>query len=65
VNSIQKDEKIGQLEAELLMTTKGYREALEKKLQDTENLVAELESEKQILESEIERCQERVSFCFL
>lgn len=65
MHSLQKDEKIRKLEAELSKTSKDYREALEKKLQDTENLVAALELKEQHLGIEIGRYQKQVSLCFL
>lgn len=43
--SLQKDERIRQLEIELFKTTKAYHGTQEKKLQDTEKMVEELESE--------------------
>ncbi|CAG5158097.1 uncharacterized protein ALTATR162_LOCUS4981 [Alternaria atra] len=48
---MQKDEEIRKLEAELSKTTINYREALEKKLQDTRNVVGRLESEKDEIEA--------------
>ncbi|RYN63914.1 hypothetical protein AA0119_g12471 [Alternaria tenuissima] len=60
-NCLQKDEKIRKLEAELSKTSKDYREALEKKLQGTENLVAALESEEQDLGIEIGRYQKQTN----
>ncbi|KAI5364398.1 hypothetical protein J4E82_011482, partial [Alternaria postmessia] len=60
-NCLQKDEKIRKLEAELSKTSNDYREALEKKLQGTENLVAALESKEQDLGIEIGRYQKQTN----
>lgn len=58
--SLQKDERIRQLEIELFKTTKAYHGTQEKKLQDTEKMVEELESETGELKKKISNYEEQV-----
>ncbi|KAF3049700.1 hypothetical protein E8E11_004205 [Didymella keratinophila] len=57
---LQKDERIRQLEIELFKTTKAYHGTQEKKLQDTEKMVEELESETGELKKKISNYEEQL-----
>ncbi|KAF2844036.1 hypothetical protein T440DRAFT_523802 [Plenodomus tracheiphilus IPT5] len=61
LHSLQKDEEITKLKAKLSKTTIEYWEALKKKLEYTEDLVATLESQEHNLKEEIRLYKERTN----